>query len=132
MTSSLLFRVYDKQLKKMIYPKGTKENIQINGKGNYLGYETPDYWLGGENCVLMQSLGIKDCNKKLIYESDIVKVIYPYLSSDIQLIKWNSKLAAWGLSSVETVSGLLLMGCKLEVIGNLYEQPELYYGKGEK
>ncbi len=80
---------------------------------------------------LMQYTGLKDGNGKDIYEGDHMGG-YPH--GDI-IVTWDSDHACFGCVSSDWREdyGLLsntLMDCdgKLEVIGNIYENPELIKG----
>ena len=71
-----------------------------------------------DNCQddisLMQYTGLKDTNGKSIYEGDIVKVNYNYLGTHV--VKFSK-------GKYNTASYI----CdKCEVIGNIYENPELF------
>lgn len=75
------------------------------------------------NCFeLMQSTGLKDKNGTEIYEGDIVKNIY----DEIYVVKWFDA----GFHLEEKYNGgfdyfELHFGDNKEVIGNIYENPEL-------
>lgn len=84
---------------------------------------TLDTIFNDDRVVFMQCTGLKDKNGKLIYEADIVKfetelfgkpkqIIWDecrYILKDTFIILCNSKIEQFGL----------------EVIGNIYENPEL-------
>lgn len=65
--------------------------------------------------VLMQCTGLKDKDGKLIYEGDIVKCL-----SNIAVITWESGCFWYG------VSELSYGFTQPEIIGNIYENPELH------
>ena len=74
-----------------------------------------------KECVLMQCTGLKDKNGKLIYEGDILKDKYGVLHP----ISWNVK----GFYEADTfaVAGFYnAIQEDMEVIGNIYENPELH------
>lgn len=90
--------------------------------------------LGDKNYTVMQSTGLKDKNGKLIYESDVV-----YYNDDVYgickaIIKWDV-----GRYQIEYYSGgdygwfsknLALKDLKnIEIIGNIYTNPELLGAK---
>lgn len=74
---------------------------------------------------VMQYTGIKDKNKKEIYEGDIVKYTF-YNKTSIYKVKYNQKTSSWQLSNkYENVDIQFAFKSRLEVIGNIYENPEL-------
>jgi hypothetical protein len=97
------FRAWHKDLKEMFY------NCLVNGSC----WWNEDTHYGGEHDTLMQYTGLKDCNGKEIYEGDICR------SDDIEApIKY--LLGAFWFGAV-----LLLEPKEIEIIGNIYENPEL-------
>lgn len=79
----------------------------------------------GNGLVFMQSTGLKDKNGKLIYEGDIIKDLivpeHPYI------VEWFK--GAFKLKSTVSNSYLKFDTTQQEVIGNIYENPELLEGK---
>ena len=78
-----------------------------------------------KECVLMQSTGLKDKNSKLIYEGDIVKIFH--VSGTMQgkyffdVVKWNDLRCRFDTENY----GMINDDDVYEVIGNIYENPEL-------
>jgi len=84
-----------------------------------------DSLLAGENGIeLMQFTGLLDKNGKEIYEGDITKD-----STGVCLIDWNDKLASFCLRrngwAFDHFFGEAVDPSDVEVIGNIYENPEL-------
>lgn len=102
------FRLWDDKLKKFDY------DFRITSKGKeikYIQYQGDNYY----DCELMQYTGLKDKNGKEIYEGDIVIRYYDYNSMSV--VKWDDAL---------TISMPYYdSGDDYEVIGNIYENPEL-------
>jgi uncharacterized phage protein (TIGR01671 family) len=70
---------------------------------------------------LRQYTGLRDKNGKEIYEGDIVRYLNIINDSCTEVIIWHQDIASFG---TKTKSGLDCMyAC--EVIGNIYENPEL-------
>ena len=80
-----------------------------------------------ENCELMQCTGLKDKNGRLIYENDIVKTLYTKPNGEVInrncVVEFN-RCAFW-INYVIGASYLDNDDCIYEVIGNIYENPEL-------
>ena len=70
---------------------------------------------GTERYKLMQFIGLKDKNGKEVYEGDICKKVLPY-NRDFEIdntpFQWHSLIEFGSLEG-------------LEIIGNIYENPEL-------
>lgn len=81
-------------------------------------------------CFLMQYTGLKDKNGKEIYEGDIVKK-YNEVSElggySMLKVQWNIARACFELynGTPEDYTYLYKTEEKLEIIGNIYENPEL-------
>ena len=110
-------------------------NYKINDGTVYFMDKNTGVWYGSYNkrykdFNLMQYTGLKDMREKEIYEGDIVKL---RANHGIGVIKYSDE---WGAFVVEYVKprplGVLGMNYykeDIEVIGNIYENPELL---GEK
>ena len=78
-----------------------------------------------KECVLMQCIGLKDVNDKLIYEGDIIRVFH--VSGTMQgeiffdVVKWNNLRCRFDTEN----HGIIDEDDVLKVIGNIYENPEL-------
>lgn len=93
-------------------------------KDGYFNVKVDKGWLSfvkEEDLKIMQCTGLKDKNCKLIYEGDIVKdLIIPEI---FYIVKWFNS----GFYLESTISGSFLKfnDTQQEVIGNIYENPEL-------
>ena len=89
-----------------------------------------------EDCILIQCTGLKDKNNKLIYEGDIVKTITHNLYEEhIGVIRYHTcyfsldykevgKFGECGISLTKNTSDFVA----LEMLGDIYENPELIGG----
>ena len=85
------------------------------------------YMVLAEDLVLMQSTGLKDKNGKEIFEGDVVDY-----KGRKAVIKWHGSYASFIYRFVDELNKrsaewyqLYLAYLKCEVIGNIYENPEL-------
>ncbi len=74
---------------------------------------------------LMQYTGLKDKNGKEIYEGDIVR----FEDGEVLSIVWIDVSAGFGAKSPKYEAEHTIDGKRYEVIGNIYESPELLEGK---
>jgi uncharacterized phage protein (TIGR01671 family) len=124
------FRAWDKSSKKMLYNVAVlngKQVLPVQTSGN-------DYWDArfetSEN-ILMQYTGLKDKNGTEIYEGDIVKDAY----DNIQIVKisfishksYEDCFAGFGFGF--DTHDLEDFTEKVEIIGNIYKNPELLDNK---
>ena len=79
----------------------------------------------GEDVILMQSTGLKDKNGKEIFEGDIVKMAKDVYSDPTYYEVIRHRGGAYRLESNQHGCELWLRHTNCEVIGNVYENPEL-------
>ena len=137
------FRAWDKRRKVMI--DVAVLHFAKDGKVNGIEYWETPYDLKAyhaRNIELMQSTGLKDKNGVEIFEGDILKCtsgIYTNLGATgtgeyeetIKQVIWKDD--SWGTRVISSnltskgaeKSGLVISAKYAEVIGNIYEQPEL-------
>lgn len=119
------FRVWDKSLKYMRCLSSSHDTLMFDEKGgHYYNLQNGDgnSFEDSGYSELMQNAGIKDKNDKEIYEGDIVK-------SPCGIHKVIFVDGGFCLDTGELAVGLYQMidsqGNHLEVVGNIYENPEL-------
>ena len=126
---NIKFRAWDKAVKDMVPIK----TIDFGKDGAECAVDFCDINgdLTGKNpeWVLMKSTGMKDKNGVEIYEGDVLfhplqgrrKVFYPY----------SETVASYGLRNIDNGFGSTLQDSHAvwEVIGNIYESPELLGGQ---
>lgn len=112
------FRAWDEQNKVMEY----KVNVN-DGKPVKYGYQ----WFNHGNTIhdseLMQYTGLKDKNGKEIYEGDLIKVDDEHLYIICFRVQDSGYIGSneYGYDEQD----LCYLACNYEVIGNIYENPEL-------
>lgn len=117
------YRGWDKQFKKMfkITALYLKYDKVIAVESLYDGIVTTNRQIN--DCIIMNSIGIEDINSKPIYQKDIVKDKYDRIS----IIKYNNNSCGNFLYPIDGNGSFIIINptLKLEVIGNVYENPEL-------
>ncbi len=151
MNREIKFRAWDKVLKYMIQT-GYDNWISFGGEcytGSDRKYNTPNIEITKvKDLILMQYTGLKDGSGKEIYEGDIVSVksiiydtIEPFEKStkiEFQIfceVIWCNKIAGYDLKKIDGDNKPGAWGFynenvnPFEVIGNIYENPELINSK---
>ena len=89
------------------------------------------YMVSAEDLELMQSTGLKDKNRKEIFEGDILDY-----KGRKALVRWHGSYASFIYRFVDELQKrktewkpLYLAYMKCEIIGNIYENPELLEDK---
>lgn len=117
------FRAWDKINKKMISLTDIdkRDYVAIGGTWEIYNSYTEKCLLNHKNGILMQFTGLKDKNGKEIFEGDIIKGIIGDISVK-RVVFWE---IFEGYTFFEDIDFNYL-----EVIGNIYENPELLGEKG--
>lgn len=118
----LKFRAWDRFNKRMLNVNNLANEgsfiVAYKNRGDSIG-------LSDIEADIMQYTGIKDINGKEIFESDILSWQDGYLNEHINAVAWSDKSLWWALNYegefVESLSRAELP----EVVGNIYENPEL-------
>lgn len=115
------FRVFDHNIKKYINQEKTDRLEKVlRYWETHAHVESPE-----------QYIGLKDKNKKEIYECDIVMLWYEenFFKGYVKgVIRWNVNSANYEIEcdSVSIgISGIDLDYAEIEIIGNIHENPEL-------
>jgi uncharacterized phage protein (TIGR01671 family) len=88
-----------------------------------------DFYLEDENATIMQSTGLFDKNGKEIFEGDIVKMSKDVYSEPTYYEVVRHYGGAYRLESKQHGCKLWLRHTDCEVVGNVYENPELLEDK---
>ena len=144
MQDRLRFRVWftpDYQEPEMIYDAEQTYDNRCRNEGSF-HHESFGEVLEDKNCIVMQCTGLKDKNGKLIYEGDIVKYA-EFDWTDFSFKDWETEIAqvVWGntydnyypafdlkdtdFDGTNAFAYLFNEGWTIEVIGNIYQNPEL-------
>ena len=119
------YRAWDTTNKEMF-----KDTFSITESGQVVVVEQedvmcpPDY-VFVDNLVIMQSTGLKDKNGKEIFEGDIVKMSKDVYSEPTYYEVVRHYGGAYRLESKQHGCELWLRHTDCEVVGNVYENPEL-------
>lgn len=114
MKREIKFRAWDKDRKVMRSALG----IDPRSK-KIIAFLLPDEGGGQkeyENCELMQYTGLKDKNEKEIYEGDIVR---SKETNTILTVRWDEAYCITGFTITNDMAKVI------EIIGNIYENPDL-------
>ncbi len=74
-----------------------------------------------DDVILLQYTGLKDIKNKEIYEGDILKYLNYKGYEEIIEVWWDNDMAGFNFGN----RNLSFIKNKLEIIGNIYENPEL-------
>lgn len=133
------FRAWLKPSKQMARVTGI--DFEHSGTFRVLTPDSQIIWFGQVNisAVLMQFTGLLDKNGKEIYEGDVIKVTGEFAIDDSGIIKWSQQeddytyhcgfMVDWQ-EEVKRRSHLSFWANhrEIEIIGNIYENPELLEG----
>jgi len=115
------FRAWDNWRKRM----SVVDRIYTDTKGVRLYDDFGEYWRDFRDAKLMQSTGLKDKNDKEVFEGDIVKMSKDVYSEPTYYEVVRHRGGAYRLESKQHGCELWLRHTDCEVVGNVYENPEL-------
>lgn len=136
----LKFRAWD-EANKVMFGHGFNDCFEFQRTTDGYGY-----WIGYNNLQrveetiwVMQYIGLEDKNRKDVYEGDVVR----YNTGEIWFVEWDAKQAGFIYRNRQILDeagrkkssgigyGQLPGSHEVEVIGNIYEHPELLKTKQE-
>ena len=120
------YRAWMKQYEKMDNDIG--EMYFEDGEFKYIGDDV-HYKRLPEHIILMQSTGMVDRNGNIIFEGDIVKMSKDVYSEPTYYEVVRHRGGAYRLESKQHGCELWLRHTDCEVVGNVYENPELLEDK---
>jgi len=114
----LKFRCWENSENRMILWDDIYKHIERTGGAVWFYFSNED-----QEMIMMQFTGIIDKNGKEIYEGDIIQYTQHYFNTEmintkIKVVKWN--MDRWNIFSTNAGE------TDIEVIGNIYENPEKY------
>ncbi|MDQ0150587.1 YopX family protein [Eubacterium multiforme] len=136
------FRAWNKEKNIMVYKDEDMSSCYWDGV-DCSDIEMVNCRLMNEDYIWMQYTGLKDKNNKGIYEGDILRCKckirgYEYFKKDEKIFEYKNNVIEWWQSScnlgyrLRNAKGYTMMikpSClkvmEVEVIGNIYENPEL-------
>lgn len=132
MNREIKFRVWDKKSKELVYfgLHLTNGNCVIENDCLYVMFDGVYVSITDDDVVLMQSTGLHDKNGLEVYEGDIVK-FHTGLREYKGLVTWDNEMALYMLTHVGRkleiwdISSVVRLGCPIEVIGNIHDNPDL-------
>jgi uncharacterized phage protein (TIGR01671 family) len=148
MQRQIKFRIYNKRLNRFVFRVEIGE-IKAPPNNGLLGAifdsdEEDKNAFKAEECVIQQFTGLCDANNKEIYEGDIVKTDPEHIAAKLQTRReseeyteytkgqvrwWNEGFAVCqeyiGAVRISEYSSCDCCPCGLEIIGNIFENPEL-------
>lgn len=125
------FRAWDKEISKMrnvLQIFFDDKLVYISAKNN------KKYYCSLDDVELMQSTGMKDKNGVEIFEGDLVKITvsngFDYLDGNLSIVKKSDYHAGVICELLSNTLEYLITdesetGYRYEVVGNIYENPEL-------
>jgi hypothetical protein len=120
MMREIKFRAWDKECGRMFFDLTIEAIINQTVDSVKNGHDT--HWLGETDHVLMQYTGLHDVNGREIYEGDLVR-IGDGKNTAVCPVEWKSD-ADWP-SFLLGGNYFICAWPKCEIVGNIYETPEL-------
>ncbi|MGX6423273.1 YopX family protein [Streptococcus infantarius] len=130
------FRAWDKKCNEMF-----KDTFAITESGQVIiveqesVFDTPDY-VFTDDLIIMQSTGLKDKNGIEVFENDVIRDSDGFEG----IVQYDESYGMYGIAYLPTKSNGIDMTFeelkdkyrnKFEVVGNIYENPELLEGEVE-
>lgn len=128
MNREIKFRAWNKKEKYM----EPVDDLQMFSNQLSIGMLSKDYFLGKDDVELMQYTGLHDKNGKEIYEGDILRIIVNNNIEKICAVEFKNGIFGVMFSKQRELTAFPhFYNTTFEIIGNIYDNPELLGGEDE-
>lgn len=140
MNREIKFRIFDPSINDFLNPKKFGFLADLSSPVYKNGFDKLNSSSNSEKCLISQFTGLHDKNGKEIYENDILAIIKLNLNTNNKCVRFISDTASFSIANItdfqfennwdiwQKLTRKYILEFNFQVIGNIYENPELLDG----